>query len=73
MTKLHEAFDGKQSVGRKPGNTAWCQCPSCDGWFHLGPSILSHKSIHLHCPHCHAEFEIKNAKRLLFPDQTEKT
>jgi len=73
MTQINDAFKRQQLIGRKPGNTAWCQCAACDGWFHLGPSILSQETVHLHCPHCHDEFAAKTAKRILFPKQSEKT
>ena len=68
MTQLRKAFDKQQELGRKPGNTAWCQCGSCEDWFHLGPSILAAPDLLLHCPHCHEDFVIDNAKQIILPD-----
>lgn len=49
----------------KTGNTSWCQCPSCDDWFHVGPGLLDRPDVNMHCPACHAEFGQADAKRLV--------
>jgi hypothetical protein len=54
--------------GEKRGNTAWCQCARCAGWFPIAPSLARELAIALHCPHCHAEFQASEAKRIARPE-----
>ena len=49
----------------KTGNTSWAQCPSCRGWFHVGPGILARPEVKLHCPHCAADFAAADAPRII--------
>jgi hypothetical protein len=49
----------------KTGNSSWAQCPNCKGWFHVGPEILKHPAVALHCPHCASDFAQGAARRII--------
>lgn len=49
----------------KTGNASWAQCPECDNWFNIGPSIISKPEIKFHCPNCHKEFFQEESKKII--------
>lgn len=53
------------SLFDKPGNTNWAQCPACDYWFHVAPSLLKLETVDLICPNCANAFTPANAKAMI--------
>lgn len=45
-----------ESPFEKTGNATWTQCPTCDYWFHVAPSLLAMKTVKLICPKCSQAF-----------------
>jgi hypothetical protein len=53
------------SIYDKPGNATWAQCPSCDHWFHVSPTLLAMDGVDLICPGCAKPFPPADAKALI--------
>ena len=49
----------------KSGNMTWAQCPNCEHWFHVSPSLMALDNVNLICPECGISFPSEDAKSVL--------